>query len=128
MSTEFLPIVLAITAAIGVTLVVAAFAPARPRLADVLCEAPRGSGGLWEALLVRADRMKLTAKPTDLALIGRFRESFVVQRIGFLLGGTLWIPVLTTVLALVGAAPRSSWRVRRPVPARSPAGSCPWSW
>ncbi|ADJ48812.1 type II secretion system protein [Amycolatopsis mediterranei S699] len=105
MSTEAVLIVLAITAAIGVILVVAAFAPTRPRLADVLHETPRGSDGLLDAVVVRADRMKLTAKPTDLALVGRSRESFVVQRVGFLLGGALWIPVLTTVLALVGAAP-----------------------
>ncbi|SEF38400.1 hypothetical protein SAMN05421837_12131 [Amycolatopsis pretoriensis] len=105
MSTEAVLIVLAIAAAIGVTLIVAAFAPTRPRLADVLHEAPRGSGGLFGAVVVRADRLKLTAKPVDLALVGQSRESFVVQRIGFLLGGALWIPVLTTVLALIGAAP-----------------------
>lgn len=105
MSTEAVLIVLAIAAAVGVTLIVAAFAPTRPRLADVLHEAPRGSVGVFEAIAVRADRLKLTAKPADLALVGQPRESFVVQRVGFLLGGALWIPVLTTVLALVGAAP-----------------------
>jgi hypothetical protein len=105
MSSESVLIVLAITAAIGVTLIVAAFAPTRPRLADVLHEAPRGSSGLLGAVMVRADRMKLTAQPADLALIGQSREAFMVQRIGFLLGGVLWIPVLTTVLALAGAAP-----------------------
>ena len=105
MSTEAVLIVLAIAAAVGVTLIVAAFAPTRPRLADVLHEAPRGSVGVFEAIAVRADRLKLTAKSADLALVGQSRESFVVQRVGFLLGGALWIPVLTTVLALVGAAP-----------------------
>ncbi|MEV4144402.1 type II secretion system protein [Amycolatopsis sp. NPDC049691] len=95
-------IVLAIAAAIGVTLVVAAFAPTRPRLADVLHGTPQG---LRHGLVARADRMKLIAKPADLALVGQSRESFVVQRVGFLLIGALWIPVLTIVLALVGAAP-----------------------
>ncbi len=104
MSAEAVLIVLAITAAIGVTMVVAAFAPTRPRLADVLHEASRGSDGLLDAILVRADRLKLTAKPADLALVGQSRESFVVQRVGFLLGGALWIPALTTVLTLIGAA------------------------
>ncbi len=105
MSTEAMLIVLAITAAIGVTLIVAAFAPTRPRLADVLQEAPRGLGELVGAVVERVDRLKLTAKPADLALIGLPRESFVIQRVGFLLGGALWIPVLTTVLALIGATP-----------------------
>ncbi|MGW4525018.1 type II secretion system protein [Amycolatopsis sp. NPDC004378] len=105
MSTESVLIVLAITAAVGATLIVAAFAPTRPRLADVLREAPRGSDGLLEAVVVRADRMKVTAKPADLTLVGQSRESFVVQRVGFLLGGALWIPFLTTVLALIDAAP-----------------------
>ena len=95
-------IVLAIAAAIGVTLVAAAFAPTRPRLADVLHGTPQG---LRHGLVARADRMKLIAKPSDLALVGQSRESFVVQRVGFLLIGALWIPVLTIVLALIGAAP-----------------------
>ncbi|MFB9688654.1 hypothetical protein [Amycolatopsis plumensis] len=41
MNTEAALIILAITAAIGVTLAVAAFAPTRPRLADVLHERPQ---------------------------------------------------------------------------------------
>ncbi|NBH02882.1 type II secretion system protein [Amycolatopsis sp. SID8362] len=94
-------ILLAVTAAIGGTLVVAGFAPTRPRLADVLHEPPRGA----DFVMMQADRLKLVAKPADLALVGRSRESFVVQRVGFLLGGALWIPALTTVLALIGAAP-----------------------
>jgi len=49
--------------------------------------------------------MKLIAKPSDLALVGQSRESFVVRRVGFLLVGALWIPVLTIMLALIGAAP-----------------------
>ncbi|WP_410597091.1 type II secretion system protein [Amycolatopsis sp. lyj-23] len=102
MNTEAALIILAITAAIGVTLVVAAFAPTRPRLADVLHETPQG---VRHGLLARADRLKLIAKPADLSLVGQSSESFVVQRVGFLLVGALWIPVLTVVLALVGAAP-----------------------
>jgi Flp pilus assembly protein TadB len=105
MSTEAVLIALANTAAIGVTLIVAAFAPTRPRLADVLHETPQGPPGLREVVIAQADRLKLIAKPADLALIGQSRESFVAQRVGLLLVGALWIPVLTTVLALVGAAP-----------------------
>ncbi|MFB9688653.1 hypothetical protein [Amycolatopsis plumensis] len=49
--------------------------------------------------------MKLIAKPADLALVGQSRESFVVQRVGFLIVGALWIPVLTVLLAMIGAVP-----------------------
>ncbi|MGW5715126.1 type II secretion system protein [Amycolatopsis sp. NPDC003865] len=95
-------IALAITAAIGVTLIVAAFTPTRPRLADVL-HRPRQEP---RSLMVGyADRLRLIANPADLALAGQSRESFVVQRLGYLVGGALWIPALTVVLALVGAAP-----------------------
>ena len=105
MTTESVLILLAITASIGATLIVAAFAPTRPRLADLLHESPRNPEGPLGSLLVHADRLKLVAKPADLALIGQSRESFVVQRFGFLLIGALWIPVLTTALALAGTAP-----------------------
>ncbi|MEU8637666.1 type II secretion system protein [Amycolatopsis sp. NPDC048633] len=103
MSTEAALIALAITAAIGVTLIVAAFAPTRPRLADVLNETSQGSRGLRDVAVAHADRLKLIAKPADLALVGQSSESLVAQRVGFLLVGALWIPVLTTVLVFVGA-------------------------
>lgn len=105
MNAEAMLILLAITAAIGVTLIVAAFAPTRPRLADVLHEAPQSPNGLRGIVVAHADRLRLLAKPADLALIGQTRESFVARRVGFLLAGALWIPLMTTVLAVAGAAP-----------------------
>jgi Flp pilus assembly protein TadB len=56
-------------------------------------------------VVASADRLRLIANPADLALVGQSRESFVVRRVGFLFAGALWIPVVTTVLALIGAAP-----------------------
>ncbi|MBE8519349.1 type II secretion system protein [Amycolatopsis sp. H6(2020)] len=102
MSAEAVLIVLAISAAVGVTLIVAAFAPTRPRLADVLHGPPHDPRSL---VVAYADRLRLIANPADLALAGQSRESFVAQRVGFLLIGALWIPVLTIVLVLIGAAP-----------------------
>jgi len=100
MSSEAVLIILAVLAAVGVTLVVAAFTPTRPRLADLLHE--RTADGPAHQLL---GRVRLTASPGDLALVGQSPDAFALQRVGFLLAGALWVPLLTALLALLGTAP-----------------------
>ncbi|GLY38832.1 type II secretion system protein [Amycolatopsis sp. NBRC 101858] len=95
---------MAIVGAIGLTLVVAAFAPTRPRLADVLDEREAPTGFLG-TIVSHADRMRLIANPADLALVGQTREAFLVQRVVYTLIGALWIPGTAAALALAGAAP-----------------------
>jgi hypothetical protein len=107
MTAQAILVLVAIVASVGVTLVVAAFAPTRPRLADVLHDRVASSTGLGLAGVVvrQADRWHLVASPADLELVGQSRENFVLQRVGLLLGGSLWIPLLATLLAVFGAAP-----------------------
>ncbi|MFD8493271.1 type II secretion system protein [Amycolatopsis sp. NPDC059657] len=101
-------ILLAIGTAAGLTLVVAAFVPFRPRLSDVLRDRdllPVTAGGLANPVMQLAGRLRLTVPDTDLDLVGLRRESFVLQRIGFALGGALWMPLLAWILELADVAP-----------------------
>ncbi|WP_410633800.1 type II secretion system protein [Amycolatopsis sp. cmx-4-83] len=108
MTTEALLIILAALTAVGVTLVIAPFAPTRPRLADLMQEreATAVVGGPAHRLLESVTRhAKLVDDLDDLALVRRTPEAFVLQRLGFLLAGALWIPLLTVLLALAGVTP-----------------------
>jgi hypothetical protein len=90
-------ILLAAGFATGLVLVVAAFVPGRPRLADLLGD--RTPAGLPRQLAF------VSVPYADLALVGRPVESFVLQRVTLTLTGALWIPLLATVLALGDVAP-----------------------
>jgi hypothetical protein len=107
MSSEAVLIMLAVAAAVGLTLFVAGFTPARPRLADILSdrEARPSSSKFVDVLVQHGDRVHLIAKAADLELAGQTRESFALQRVSFLLAGALWVPALTAALALIGTAP-----------------------
>ncbi|MEU0788477.1 type II secretion system protein [Amycolatopsis sp. NPDC005961] len=104
MTAQVILILAAIGASAGVTLVVAAFAPTRPRLADILHDRA-AEPGLAKLAIQYADRWHLAASPTDLELVGQTREKFLLQRVGLLLGGALWIPLLAMLLVALGAAP-----------------------
>ncbi|MGC7096763.1 type II secretion system protein [Amycolatopsis lurida] len=106
MSTVAQLIVLAIGVAVGLTAAVTAFSPARPHLSDVLRPgAAAGAKPLGHAALKLAGRLNLAMPSRDLELAGTTQEAFVLQRIAFALGGALWIPLLSTILAVAGAAP-----------------------
>ena len=108
MSTLGQLILLALGIAGGTTLVVAAYVPGRLRLSDVL-NGPRvvsDSSSLNPALRAAirfADRCGARAPTTDLELVGRTRESFMLNRIGYASAGALAVPVTGTVLAALGA-------------------------
>lgn len=107
MTTQAILVLVAIGVAVGMTLVVTAFAPTRPRLTDILHDRVAASTGpgLGDLVMRHADRWHLAAMPADLELVGQSRESFILQRVGCLLVGALWVPLLATLLALLGAAP-----------------------
>lgn len=122
MSPVMTLIVLASGVAVGITLIVAAFVPARPRLSDVLrdrdvapttsLEAQRQSAPrLQTTVLQLLERAHVSAPEEDLDLVGMSRESFLLQRVGYALGGALWVPSLALLLGLMGVAPPAVFTV-----------------
>ncbi|MFI6029583.1 type II secretion system protein [Amycolatopsis magusensis] len=105
MSTVAQLIALAIGVAVGLTAAVTAFVPARPRLSDVLRPAGATVKPLGHVALKLAGRLNLATPSRELELAGTSQEAFVLQRIAFALGGAVWIPLLSAILAVAGAAP-----------------------
>lgn len=108
-------IVLSLGVAAGITMLVAAFLPARPRLADVLRDRPALPAGdqtpvphqhpIQTRVLQLLERAHVSAPMDDLELVGQSRESFLLQRVGLAAAGAAWIPTLAVLTGLMGVAP-----------------------
>ena len=106
MSTQAVLIALAAGFAIGVILVAAAFVPSRPRLGDIIADrsGPVRAGSV-RPLMMLFGRVGARIPVDELNLAGQSQESFVLQRVGFALGGAAWVPLLTLMLAISRIAP-----------------------
>ncbi|WP_216216896.1 type II secretion system F family protein [Amycolatopsis aidingensis] len=110
MTTLGLLILLALGTATGITLVIAALVPGRPRLADVLedreqATTPPPRHPAFARLTRLLEHTNIAAPEDDLDLVGQSRESFLLQRAGLALGGALWVPLLSVILSVGGVAP-----------------------
>ena len=107
MSTQAILIVLAVGFACGVTLLAAAFVPSRPRLGDVLTDrrTPTGVGPIARTAFTLVERTGMRIPVSDLNLVGQSQQSFLLQRMTFMLGGALWAPLLALLLAVVQIPP-----------------------
>lgn len=97
MTAVSLLILLSVGFATGTVTVAAAFVRTRPRLADVV-------GDLRDRSV--STRFPFLSTPlADLELTGQAPEAFLLQRVVFAAIGALWVPLLSILLALIGAAP-----------------------
>lgn len=109
-------IVLAVCFGVGVTLLIAGFAPARPELGDVMRDRAiplaniEAAGGAQrrnpfaDRVLRLLERVHVSTPDDDLELVGQSREAFLLQRVGLAAAGAAWLPLLSMVLALIGVS------------------------
>ncbi|MFE5564722.1 type II secretion system protein [Amycolatopsis japonica] len=104
MSTLGLLILLALGIAAGTTLVAAAYVPGRLRLSDVLSDPQVVVDRSAALAMIRlADRCGARVPTADLDLVGKTRESFLLNRIGYAAAGALVVPLVGLIFALLGA-------------------------
>ncbi|RSN45128.1 type II secretion system protein [Amycolatopsis sp. WAC 04197] len=108
MSTLGQLILLALGVAGGTTLVLAAYLPGRLRLSDVLDDRPAAPVSsstypVLQAMLRFADRCGARTPTADLDLVGKTREAFMLNRLGYAFAGILAVPLTSLAFAVVGA-------------------------
>lgn len=102
-------IVVAAGLGIGLTMLVAAFVPARPRLSDLLDRreiAPASTDAPFGSLAARAlrllDRLNVTVPQADLDIVDEPREVLLLRQLSFAAAGALLVPLWSLLLAAGG--------------------------